>query len=714
VTTVHLILNSHIDPIWLWPWTSGLDTLLNTCRSMCDRLDAHPDVHFCKGEAWGYQMIERIDPALFDRIRRHVQAARWHIVGGWWIQPDCNGPSGFALSRQIEVGKQYLLDRFGYFPRDAYNVDSFGHAASLPTIMRAAGQDRYVFMRPQEHEMKLPARVFRWCEREGSLEVVAFHIAKTYATRDMSVDLIQAALVGLPQGIDHTMCFVGIGDHGGGPTERQITWCREHADAIDGCRLVFSSPGAFFDAIWDRKDTLPLLTGELQMHAIGCYSVYRPIKVAVRRAEHLLRQAECALPKDPRPDPAAPARLTEAWRHVVFNHFHDTFGGTCIPSAYRHAENMLGAAAATAEEIIQTGMRRQMTALPDDPHQRIVLFNAGEDTYDGYATHLAWFETVPCPLPVQLLDGDGRVVPHQVMNHEAPITWDKPYFVPFLLRDHVAPGELRVLRIVPLEAGAQPPASQVHAGADELSNDVGVRVRLGGTGGMEFGAARVPLPRLALLDDPSDTWSHDIDRYAETPSAPATWETPKVIDTGPLMASLRRRGRSGDSELIAEYRVYAGEPFVELLLRVHWRERHKLLKLVQPLSAGMVRHFDGIPGSELERRPLGHERPVRDRTLLELKDGQRIGIVLPDAYALDATPERARITLLRSPLMAHHDPCPADAGPRGVYADHGVNEFRFRFFCGRELTGAELDRHALLLHRPLATADLTRGMRADA
>ncbi len=296
----------------------------------------------------------------------------------------------------------------------------------------------------------------------------------------------------------------------------------------------------------------------------------------------------------------------------------------------------------------------------------------------------------------------------------APITWGTPYFVPFLLRDRVAAGELRALRIVPLGAGAPEPAARVAASANGLTNDVGVEVRLGGAGEMVLGDGHLPLPRLELLDDPSDTWSHDIDRYASEPSAAAKWEAGRVIDTGPLMASVRRNGRSGDSELVAEYRVYAGEPFVELLLRIHWRERHKVLKLTWPLPAGLVRHTDGIPGSDLEREPRGCERPVRDRTLLELGDGRRAGIVLPDAYALDATPERVRITLLRSPLMAHHDPCPADAAPRGVYADHGVNEFRFRFFCGRELAGAELDRHALMMHRPLATADLTRGMQYDA
>ncbi|MBL8994753.1 MAG: hypothetical protein JNM63_15510, partial [Spirochaetia bacterium] len=148
MTTIHLIANAHIDPIWLWPWTAGLDEVLATCRSACDRLDAHPELSFNRGEAWVYAQVERVDPPLFERIRAHVKTGRWNIVGGWWIQPDCNQPSGFAMEEQILLGKNYFQSRFGQFPRTAYNVDSFGHAAFLPDLMRRHGQDRYVMMRP--------------------------------------------------------------------------------------------------------------------------------------------------------------------------------------------------------------------------------------------------------------------------------------------------------------------------------------------------------------------------------------------------------------------------------------------------------------------------------------------------------------------------------------------------------------------------------------
>ena len=175
------------------------------------------------------------------------------------------------------------------------------------------------------------------------------------------------------------------------------------------------------------------------------------------------------------------------------------------------------------------------------------------------------------------------------------------------------------------------------------------------------------------------------------------------------MASLLQTGRVGDSRLRGEFRVYAGACFAQWHLRVHWAERHKLLKLVLPLPAACVSRTDGIPGGQLVRRPDGNERPLRDRTLLELEGGLRLGVVCPEAFALDATPHRVRLTLLRSPLMAHHHPHPP-AHPRGTFADQGVHTFRLRLLASPGLTGRDLDLQAMMMQRPLIAADLTRGM----
>ena len=69
---------------------------------------------------------------------------------------------------------------------------------------------------------------------------------------------------------------------------------------------------------------------------------------------------------------------------------------------------------------------------------------------------------------------------------------------------------------------------------------------------------------------------------------------------------------------------------------------------------------------------------MRDWVLCERPSQTPIGIVAPDVYALDGSPEQLRFTLLRSPIQTHHDP---DTGnvPRPVIADQGEHHFVFRF-----------------------------------
>jgi hypothetical protein len=289
----------------------------------------------------------------------------------------------------------------------------------------------------------------------------------------------------------------------------------------------------------------------------------------------------------------------------------------------------------------------------------------------------------------------------QVLQREAVVAWPSPNL---LFKLAVPPGGMRVLRIQRDGKGRPAPA--------------GVRVeaeRVAGAGAacgnwrVEFPGAKLAFaPRLELLEDPSDTWTHGQDRYLEGPALGAQWNPPAALDRGPLMASLLQTGRIGESRLEAEWRVYADEPFVELRLRVHWLETRKLLKLTVPLLEGGASRVDGILGGLLERANDGKERPLRDWTCVSLGRGQRFAILAPDAFALDALPQRVRLTLLRGAPMAHHEPHLGIA-PRMVVGDHGAHEFRFRFFGGK--VGAEtLDRQALALQRPLLFADLTRGM----
>ena len=183
---VHLIANAHLDPVWLWNWPAGVDEALATFRSAADRCEEYPELIYTRGEAWLYEVVEALDPALFQRVKNLISAGRWSIAGGQYIQPDANLPTEAGWRKQFQIGGDYFESRFGIRPKIAFNVDTFGHPATLPDILSCAGYSGYVFHRPNQEQMTLPAQTFRWRGSAGG-EVIAFRIAPSYVTRSDTI-----------------------------------------------------------------------------------------------------------------------------------------------------------------------------------------------------------------------------------------------------------------------------------------------------------------------------------------------------------------------------------------------------------------------------------------------------------------------------------------------------------------------------------------------
>jgi alpha-mannosidase len=213
-----MIGNAHIDPVWLWRWQAGVDEALATFRSAVDRCDEYPEFVFTRGESWVYEQVERLDPDLFERVRAHVKSGQWHVTGGQYLQPDANLPTEAGWRRQILHGQWYFEDRFGVRPNIGYNVDTFGHPATVPDVLASLGHIAYLFHRPGATQMELPAQTFRW-RGSGGGEVLGFRISPNYVTHaDNLYGQIMISAEAADPDLGHTMCFYGVGNHGGGPT----------------------------------------------------------------------------------------------------------------------------------------------------------------------------------------------------------------------------------------------------------------------------------------------------------------------------------------------------------------------------------------------------------------------------------------------------------------------------------------------------------------
>lgn len=135
---IYMIGNAHLDPVWMWQWQEGCAEAKATFRSALDRMKEFPDFKFTCAAAVTYAWIEDICPEMFEEIKLRVSEGRWIIAGGWWVQPDCNLPSGESFVRQALYSQRYFKDKFSVTAKVGYNVNSFGHNQSIPQFLKKA------------------------------------------------------------------------------------------------------------------------------------------------------------------------------------------------------------------------------------------------------------------------------------------------------------------------------------------------------------------------------------------------------------------------------------------------------------------------------------------------------------------------------------------------------------------------------------------------
>ena len=173
---LHMIGHAHIDPVWLWRWQEGFHEVKATFQSALERMKEYDDFIFVASSAAFYEWVEKSAPAMFEEIKARIMEGRWQVVGGWWIEPDCNIPNGESFVRQGLYGQRYFKEKFGVVARVGFNVDSFGHSGTLPQILKKSEIPYYTFLRPMPHEKSMPSRLFWWESPDGS-RVLAEYLA---------------------------------------------------------------------------------------------------------------------------------------------------------------------------------------------------------------------------------------------------------------------------------------------------------------------------------------------------------------------------------------------------------------------------------------------------------------------------------------------------------------------------------------------------------
>lgn len=369
---IHLICHAHLDPVWLWKWEEGLTETLSTFRVAAEFCEKHDGFVFCHNESLLYRWVEEHDPDLFRRIRKMVKAGRWHIMGGAYLQPDINLPSGESHVRQFLYAIHYFKKKFGVRPRTGWNIDSFGQAEGFPQILAGCGLNAYFFSRPRPSSWKLPPGPFVWSDRSGA-EVLAQRYDGGYNTRG-NVEQKLDEWLDVSSKEEDIVFLWGFGDHGGGPSRREYR-------VLQGLmkrnpELTHSTLDTYFDHYEKMRDALPAVTGELQNASLGCFTSMLTVKRAHREAESLMagaeRMAALAWWRGMSDYPAS--EIDQAWRHIMFGEFHDILTGTCIPQAEEDTMAMFGLCHETIKRVRTRVFLKMIQGEPKAKEQVVPVF----------------------------------------------------------------------------------------------------------------------------------------------------------------------------------------------------------------------------------------------------------------------------------------------------------------------------------------------------
>lgn len=716
-TTIHMIGSAHIDPVWYWSRQAGMIEVLSTCRTALEMLQNYDEFIFSLGDVWVYEILEKYCPQDLEIINKYIANSRWHIPGGWYVQPDCNLISESSFKKHIELGKSFFRRTFSVEVNVGFNVDSFGHSASIPDILVEAGYDSYVMMRPMQHEMALPEPLFIW-EGNGGGEVMTWRIPRSYNAESPEVlkQNILSALEVAKIDVPHVMCFYGIGNHGGGPTRELIEWILENQEFSKNIKLKFSSPRQFFDAVKPWKTLLPRVSGELQMHAIGCYSVVGEIKKKLQDAELAIEEAQTAynaLGEQKNIDSINNC-FEKNWKRILFNQFHDILGGTSIQEACLDTVNELSGVIVEGEDITSTLCIQNLMDSEEHPLQRLKVFRFGNYDYNSLVYHEPWLHPRGFEQSFKgtLLDELGSSIDYQLVQQSAV----KGSARALIFETSIKSGQPKEFYL-DHEHEPKEVKTDISCKNKEISNSI-LTSKIG-TEGNFFNlnlliseVLNYDWIQMHVLADESDTWSHGKKSFDTPPEGVFKIKKIEMEEIGPLRSIVRLDTQYGCSRSSVRLVFYREKPYVDLLVDLYNFEQFKLIKLMIPAPNTQFR-YDRIARGYLERPQNQLEFPFMKWSWIpnskQKKFTNGMGIISPHCFSCSGNDGFFNLTLLRSPTFAWHDPAKIEDPNRFYNTDQGLSSYRIRICF--DINIDQMDKYTdEILYKPRCY-DWTKGMR---
>jgi alpha-mannosidase len=704
---IHLICNAHLDPVWLWEWEEGAAEAISTFRSAAELCENNKAFVFNHNEVILYEWVKEYEPKLFERIKKLVKAGRWHIMGGWYLQPDCNMPSGESLVRQILTGRQYFKKNFGVKPTTAINFDSFGHSRGLVQILAKSGYDSYLFGRPQQPFMELKNDLFIWFGFDGS-KILAKRFKGWYNTQlgNAKKQIVEK----IEQSNDDIIEILwGVGNHGGGPSRKDLADINAMIEDRKDIKISHSRPEDYFAKI--KKDGIKLgkRQDDLNPWGIGCYVSMVRVKQKHRQLENELYMVEKMasstaankLVKYPQDE------IALASKDLMFGQFHDILPGSSIQlveeAALRtmdHGLEILSVIKARCFFALASGQRKakegQIPILVYNPHPHKIEgvfeceFNLPDFNKDGSFMNVKVYQKdksitaqVEKELSNHASDWRKRIVfqaelePNQMNRFDCSLQRidKKPSILKIIKNGKIVFDNSQLKIVINAKTGF----------IDSFKVD-----------GIDFVGKGAFCP--VVLKDNEDPWRMDgvqfereigrfrlLDKNAGTKFSgfenEVKLDSVRVIEDGDVRTVVEAVLGFEESFICQRYKLPKTGTQFEIETRVYWNQKNRLLKLLIPMTDAGSEYF-GQTAFGTQQLPSNGNEAVAQKwvAVVNKKNGKCFTCINDGVYGSDFSGRNLRLTLLRSPAFSGHPEGDNEVVASGRFTermDQGERLFRF-------------------------------------
>lgn len=732
--TVHLVSNAHIDPCWLWEWEEGAAEAISTFRAAADFCEEYDNYIFCHNEVTLYRWVEEYEPPLFVRIQQLVAQGKWHIMGGWYLQPDCNMPSGESFVRQCLHGRLYFREKFGVTPRTAINFDRFGHSRGLVQILKKAGYDSYLFCRPGQNDCPLPDDDFTWIGFDGS-QIIGHRSSEFYGSG------LGKARHKVEEWMENhrkkpvTLILWGVGNHGGGPSRRDLNDLAALMNESPDAQIMHSTPEAFFDQIRASDLPLPQHEDDINPWGPGCYTSQIRIKQRHRLLENTLFMTEkmCSSAAIQGLMPYPRAELIEATYDLLNAEFHDILPGSSIQPVEEaglrlmdHGLELLSRVRARAFFALASGQPRMQ-----DERIPLLVYNPHPFTVrtvvecEFQLPDANWEEQFTVPTVTR----NGQAIPSQNEQELSNINLDWRKRAVFLAE--LAPAQMNRFDCT-FEVLPERPSPQIEQrdGKYELHTDDLRVVVNAGTGLVDrFEAGGVNYLQegsfsLLVLDDNDDPWETRYQSFQNLAGAfklmsPAdgtrfsgvrqgTLDSVRVVEDGAVRMVIEALFEFSNSFAVVRYLLPKQGAEVEVQVRVYWNEKSRMLKLSLPTTLRNPQYL-GQTAFGVQALPTNGREAVSQKwsAVVDTANDCALTVIDDGVYGSDFKDAELRLSLLRSAAYSGHPIHDRPIVPQDRHTpriDQGERFFRFWINMGsRDSRLQAIDREALVHNeRPFA------------